>query len=230
MKYKKGHFYIENVSAEKIAKSFGTPSYVYSYEKIKNNINNFKKNFKTINPLICFSVKSNSNLKILNLICKLGLGAEMWSSVSAVMNRYLMEVDAPMWSKRISDFVLRGSGLSHITQSGKWAYGMSVMGTLADESGKEVSRDVDIDESKYTKLLPEFVCKHPDHDPTQSTGSRVHTAVSVKVPALQLVSPVKLYPDSHSSVHDSSCSNVSSHLSSPVPKLPLAGADIPVHG
>jgi len=79
MKYKKGHFYIENVSAEKIAKKFGTPSYVYSYEKIKNNINNFKKNFKTINPLICFSVKSNSNLKILNLICKFGLGADVVS-------------------------------------------------------------------------------------------------------------------------------------------------------
>ncbi len=79
MKYKKGHFYIENVSAESIAKKFGTPAYVYSYEKIKNNINNFKKNFKTINPLICFSVKSNSNLKILNLICKLGLGADVVS-------------------------------------------------------------------------------------------------------------------------------------------------------
>ncbi len=35
MKYKKGHFYIENVSAERIAKRFGTPSYVYSYDKIK---------------------------------------------------------------------------------------------------------------------------------------------------------------------------------------------------
>ena len=79
MKYKKRHFYIENVSAEKIAKQFGTPSYVYSYDKIKNNINNFKKKFKTINPLICFSVKSNSNLKILNLINKFGLGADVVS-------------------------------------------------------------------------------------------------------------------------------------------------------
>ena len=79
MKYKKGHFYIEDVSAEIIAKKFGTPSYVYSYDKIKNNINNFKKNFKTINPLICFSVKSNSNLKILNLINKFGLGADVVS-------------------------------------------------------------------------------------------------------------------------------------------------------
>ena len=79
MKYKKGYFYIENVSAERIAKQFGTPSYVYSYDKIKNNINNFKKNFKTINPLICFSVKSNCNLKILNLINKFGLGADVVS-------------------------------------------------------------------------------------------------------------------------------------------------------
>ena len=53
--------------------------YVYSYNKIKDNINNFKKNFKTINPLICFSVKSNCNLKILNLINKFGLGADVVS-------------------------------------------------------------------------------------------------------------------------------------------------------
>ena len=79
MKYKKRHFYIENISVERIAKQFGTPSYVYSYDKIKNNINNFKKNFKTIDPLICFSVKSNSNLKILSLINKFGLGADVVS-------------------------------------------------------------------------------------------------------------------------------------------------------
>ena len=79
MKYKKRLFYIENVSAERIAKKFGTPSYVYSYEGIKNNINNFKRNFKTIDPLICFSVKSNSNLKILNLVSKFGLGADVVS-------------------------------------------------------------------------------------------------------------------------------------------------------
>jgi len=79
MKYKKKHFYIENVSTETIAKKYGTPSYVYSHNKIKDNINNFKKYFNTINPLICFSVKSNSNLKILSIINKLGLGADVVS-------------------------------------------------------------------------------------------------------------------------------------------------------
>ena len=71
---------------------------------------------------------------------RLGLIAEHWSTVAGVAARYLNEVDAPFWSKRISDFVLRGTGLSHITQSGKWAFGMSVMGTLAEESGKVFSK------------------------------------------------------------------------------------------
>ena len=79
MKYKKRHFYIENVRTKNIAEKFGTPSYVYSYNKIKDNINNFKKKFKNINPLICFSVKSNSNLSILKLINKFGLGADVVS-------------------------------------------------------------------------------------------------------------------------------------------------------
>ncbi len=71
--------------------------------------------------------------KFAKLAIKLGLGAEMWSSVSAVMNRYLMEVDAPMFSKRISDAILRGSGLSHSTQANKWAFGMMALGELAEE-------------------------------------------------------------------------------------------------
>ncbi len=85
MKYKNRHLNIENVSVEKIAKQFDTPCYVYSYKNITNNINNFKKNFKSINPLICFSVKSNSNLKILSLISKFGLGADVVSKGELVV-------------------------------------------------------------------------------------------------------------------------------------------------
>ncbi len=85
MKYKKKNFYIENISAERIAKKFGTPSYVYSFEKLKNNISTFKKSFKSINPLICFSVKSNSNLKILNQISKFGLGADVVSKGELIL-------------------------------------------------------------------------------------------------------------------------------------------------
>ena len=79
MNYKKNIFHVENFSAEKIAKKFKTPLYCYSYLKLKNNIKNFKKYFKKINPLICFSVKSNSNVRILKEVNNLGLGADVVS-------------------------------------------------------------------------------------------------------------------------------------------------------
>mgnify|MGYP001237081730 FL=1 len=79
MNYRNKNFFIENISAEKIAKKYGTPTYCYSYNKIRNNIVNFKKYFKSIDPLICFSVKSNNNLHILKNIKKLGLGADVVS-------------------------------------------------------------------------------------------------------------------------------------------------------
>ena len=73
MNYKKNGLYIENISIQRIAKKFGTPSYCYSLNKLKLNIRNFKKYFRSIDPLLCFSVKSNSNLQILKEINKISL-------------------------------------------------------------------------------------------------------------------------------------------------------------
>ncbi len=79
MNYKKNHYYIEGISSEKIARKFGTPVYCYSYKKLKQNIINFKKNFNSFKPIICFSVKSNSNIKLLKEIKKFGFGADVVS-------------------------------------------------------------------------------------------------------------------------------------------------------
>ena len=79
MKYLNKNYYIENVKAENLAKKFNTPIYCYSYAQLKKNVINFKKNFKSFKPLICFSVKSNSNVKLLNEIKKLGCGADVVS-------------------------------------------------------------------------------------------------------------------------------------------------------
>ena len=62
-----------------MAKKFDTPIYCYSQNRIKENILNLKKNFSKFNPLICFSVKSNSNLYLLREIKKLGCGADVVS-------------------------------------------------------------------------------------------------------------------------------------------------------
>ncbi len=79
MMYKGKNFLIENFKASTLAKRYSTPLYCYSYNILEKNINEFKKTFKKINPLICFAVKSNSNKVLLNEIHKLGLGADVVS-------------------------------------------------------------------------------------------------------------------------------------------------------
>ena len=79
MKYINKNLFIEGVKIRNIAKKLQTPIYCYSYKKLKENINNFKKNFKDLNPIICFAVKANANLKLLKEIKKFGLGADVVS-------------------------------------------------------------------------------------------------------------------------------------------------------
>ncbi len=79
MKYINKKFAIERISIENIAKKYDTPIYCYSFERLKKNISNFKKNFKSFTPLICFSIKSNSNLSLIKEIKKFGLGADVVS-------------------------------------------------------------------------------------------------------------------------------------------------------
>ena len=56
--------FIEKVSLNKLIKKFNTPLYCYSQKLINENIINFKRNFKSFAPLICYAVKANSNLRI----------------------------------------------------------------------------------------------------------------------------------------------------------------------
>ena len=79
MKYIKKKLTIEKVSIPSIVKKYGTPSYCYSFSKLKENINFLKKNFKSFSPLICFAVKSNTNVNIIREIKEFGLGADVVS-------------------------------------------------------------------------------------------------------------------------------------------------------
>ena len=79
MKYINKKLTIENVKVQNIAKKFGTPAYCYSYNQLKENINNFKRSFKSFSPLICFAIKSNTNVNLIREIRKLGLGADVVS-------------------------------------------------------------------------------------------------------------------------------------------------------
>ena len=80
MRYLNNKLKIEEVSVQNIAKKYGTPTYCYSFRQLKENINNFKRNFGSFSPLICFSIKSNSNINIIREIKKFGLGADVVSA------------------------------------------------------------------------------------------------------------------------------------------------------
>ncbi len=85
MRYIKKKLFIEGVSIQNISNKFGTPAYCYSYSKLKKNINDFKDNFKSFSPLICFSVKSNTNVSLIREIKKFGLGADVVSKGELMM-------------------------------------------------------------------------------------------------------------------------------------------------
>ena len=76
MKYKEKNLLIDGFKTKTLAQKYGTPLYCYSYKKLKQNIEDFKNNFHQIKPMICFSVKANSNKTLLQEIGKLGLGAD----------------------------------------------------------------------------------------------------------------------------------------------------------
>ncbi|AHX04679.1 diaminopimelate decarboxylase [Ehrlichia japonica] len=76
--YKNNVFNIENVNVLDIAKNIGTPVYCYSLNAIKNNYKQLQKNLPN-NSIICYAVKSNSNLSILSLLGSLGAGADVVS-------------------------------------------------------------------------------------------------------------------------------------------------------
>ena len=79
MRFLNSKLKIENTILQNIAKKYGTPAYCYSYKQLRENINDFKKNFKSISPLICFAIKSNTNLNLIKEIKKFGLGADVVS-------------------------------------------------------------------------------------------------------------------------------------------------------
>jgi len=80
IRLRKNNLCVENISALNLAKKYKTPFYCYSLSQLKNNFVNFKIAFKNTKPIICFSVKSNSNLILLKELKKMGAGADVVSA------------------------------------------------------------------------------------------------------------------------------------------------------
>ena len=77
--YKSGALYAEDVALTSIAEEFGTPCYVYSRATLERHWHAFDDALSSMDHLICYAVKANSNLAVLNLFARLGSGFDIVS-------------------------------------------------------------------------------------------------------------------------------------------------------
>ncbi|TWT39891.1 Diaminopimelate decarboxylase [Thalassoglobus neptunius] len=66
--YKNGVLHCEDVNVPSLAEEFGTPLWVYSRAKLIHEFRAIQEAFAPVNPVVCYSVKANSNLSILKVL------------------------------------------------------------------------------------------------------------------------------------------------------------------
>src|SRR3990167_7213441 len=76
---KGGELYAEGIALAEVAHQFGTPCYVYSRAALEEAFRQFDEGFAAHDHLICYAVKANSNLAVLNTFARLGAGFDIVS-------------------------------------------------------------------------------------------------------------------------------------------------------
>ncbi|WP_455823403.1 diaminopimelate decarboxylase [Pseudomonas graminis] len=77
--YRDGELFAEGVALSAIAERFGTPTYVYSRAHIEAQYRSFSDALEGTPSLVCYAVKANSNLGVLNVLARLGAGFDIVS-------------------------------------------------------------------------------------------------------------------------------------------------------
>lgn len=77
--YQKGELHAENVALSSIAAQFGTPTYVYSRAHIEAQYRSYADALEGVEHMVCYAVKANSNLGVLNILARLGAGFDIVS-------------------------------------------------------------------------------------------------------------------------------------------------------
>ncbi|MDX1558230.1 MAG: alanine racemase, partial [Marinobacter sp.] len=78
--YRDGELYAEDVPVSAIADRFGTPAYVYSRATLERHYRAYDDALRDHPHLVCYAVKANSNLAVLNVLARLGAGFDIVSA------------------------------------------------------------------------------------------------------------------------------------------------------
>ena len=77
--YRSGQLYCEEIPVRELADRFGTPLWIYSKRTILHHYHQLIKSFAELQPLVCYSVKANSNLGVLRVMVEAGSGFDVVS-------------------------------------------------------------------------------------------------------------------------------------------------------
>jgi diaminopimelate decarboxylase len=77
--YRNGELYAEDVPLTAIANRYGSPTYVYSRAYLEQQFLSYQKALAGREHLICYAVKANSNIAVLNVLARLGAGFDIVS-------------------------------------------------------------------------------------------------------------------------------------------------------
>jgi len=78
--YRNGRLHAEDVALDRIAEEFGTPTYVYSRDALERAYLSYAQALEGRDALVCYAVKANSNLAVLNVLARLGAGFDIVSA------------------------------------------------------------------------------------------------------------------------------------------------------
>jgi diaminopimelate decarboxylase len=77
--YREGQLYVEELSLTQIAAEYGTPTYVYSRATLERHYRAFDAALSSVPHQVCFAVKANSNIAVLQVLARLGSGFDIVS-------------------------------------------------------------------------------------------------------------------------------------------------------
>ena len=157
--YKDNRLFAESVDLTQLAEEVGTPAFVYSQATLTRHFKAFESAFSELSPLICFAVKANSSMAVMNLFASLGGGADIVSG-----GELFRALNAGVPSKRI---VYSGVGktIDEMHEAIKAdillfnlesAQEMRVLNQVAGELGKKVPVGIRVNPDVNAKTHPKI--------------------------------------------------------------------------
>jgi diaminopimelate decarboxylase len=151
--YKQGILHFSDVSIKEMVQTYKTPLYVYSEDVILQRIDSYKKGIQNYPFMLCYSVKANSNLSIINIMAREGLGADIVSG-----GELFRCIKANMPTERIVF-----SGVGKTEEEIEYALKEDIM-LFCVESISELKKINEIAHS-LQKIAPVSIRVNPDIDP-----------------------------------------------------------------